>query len=200
MHFPLLFIPLLPVALAGGFAHAPNFAITANVKVNSRDPLSVAQGWNLTSYHIAPCYDYAVFTNITGRTFYANGTTSEFDTHTSDILSDGGTPPWPWGTIVSPSNATDDQGRRNVYINCGLGTPGLVVQKTRGYPRVIYGTGEFYVCNSTLLYGPAITLYYREENEKTPTGCADVELKTKCLEDETTHEFQRESWCVEDNE
>lgn len=59
----------------------------------------------------------------------------------------------------------------------------------------MYGTGEFYVCNSTLLYGPAITLYYKEEKKETPEGCTDVELRTRCLDDETMHEFQRDSWC-----
>ena len=79
-----------------------------------------------------------------------------------------------------------------MFINCGIGTPGVEVKKG---PRVVYGTGEFYVCNSTLLYGPAITLYYREGDQKTPGGCENVELKTWCLEDETEHEFQRDSWC-----
>jgi hypothetical protein len=187
-------IPLLaPLALAKYITHAPNFAITADLPPNS--PLAVAQGWNLTSYHIQPCYDYAVFTNETGRTFYANGTTEDISTHSANILSDGGTPPWPWGTIVSAANATDDQGRRNVFVNCGLGTAGLEVKKVRRDTEVVYGSGDFYVCNSTLLYGPAITLYYRESEESTPTGCEDVKLRTKCLADETERELQRDSWC-----
>jgi hypothetical protein len=172
---------------------APNFAI--NARIPSDNPLSIADGWNLTSYHIQPCYDYAVFTNVTGRTFYANGTNEEFSGRTSNILSDGGTPPWPWGTIVSPANATDAQGRRNVFINCGTGTEGLRVEKAGRAGRVVYEGGEFYVCNSTLLYGPAITLYYREEKEDTPEGCADVQLETKCLDDQTEHEYQKDSWC-----
>ncbi|KAF2118451.1 hypothetical protein BDV96DRAFT_597277 [Lophiotrema nucula] len=190
-------LSLLASLAAASTTRAPNFAITASLPPNS--PLKAAQGWNLTSYHITPCYDYAVFNNHEGRTFYANGTASNFSSHTSNILSDGGSPPWPWGTIISAANSTDSEGRRNVYINCGLGTPGLeVVSGRRGQaPSVSYGSGEFYVCNSTLLYGPAITLYYREKREETPESCSDVQLKTKCLDDATEHEFQRDSWCQE---
>ncbi|KAF2261861.1 hypothetical protein CC78DRAFT_546307 [Lojkania enalia] len=145
-----------------------------------------------------PCYNYAVFTNATGRTFYANGTFEEISSCTSDILSDGGTPPWPWGTIITPNNETDGEGRRNVFINCGTGTPGVEVRKKRrNGPRVVYGEGEFYVCNSTLLFGPAMTLYYREKAESTPGNCADVVLRTKCVDDKTEREFQRDSWCEE---
>ncbi|KAF2739203.1 hypothetical protein EJ04DRAFT_508918 [Polyplosphaeria fusca] len=174
---------------------APNFAIKAKIPADS--PLKAANDWNLTSYHIMPCYDYAVFTSDPGRTFYANGTKDDFKSHTSNILSDGGTPPWPWGTIISAANATDDQGRRNVYINCGTGTTGLEVLKPpRGGPTVEYGHGDFYVCNSTFLYGPAIALYWRERKDETPKGCSNVVLTTECLDDETEHEFQRDSFCT----
>ncbi|KAF2253584.1 hypothetical protein BU26DRAFT_560875 [Trematosphaeria pertusa] len=171
---------------------APNFRITAAFAQDS--PLSeVAGGWNLTSYHITPCYDYAVFTNHTGRTFYANGTDEQFANHTSNLLSDGGTPPWPWGTVVAAANATDDEGRRPVYINCGQGTPGFQVADWPG--TVYYGTGTFYVCNATLLYGPAIALYWRKKVDQTPEGCANVELQAWCLDDDTEHELQRNSTC-----
>jgi hypothetical protein len=174
----------------------PSFSIKAHLSPSS--PLKAAENWNLTSYHITPCYDYAVFTADPGRIFYANGTDDEFASGTSNILSDGGTPPWPWGTIISAANATDSQGRRNVNINCGEGTSGLKVNKeVRGDPTVAYGDGQFYVCNSTLLYGPAIALYFKEAGEKTPAECSDVVLGVECANDETEHDFQRDSWCKE---
>jgi hypothetical protein len=193
---------LLACMLLGGIAAAapacstaPNVAIVASLAPGS--PLAGVQGWNLTSYHITPCYDYAVFTNQSGRTFYANGTDAEFGSHAANILSDGGTPPWPWGTIVAPANQTDGQGRRNVFINCGIGTPGLEVVKNRsGGGKLVYGTGEFYVCNSTLPYGPAVALYYREKGGALFEGCADVELLTKCLSDDSRREFQQDSLCL----
>jgi hypothetical protein len=186
---------LVSLARANHATRAPNLSIT--VKIAADSPLATAQGWNLTSYHIGPCYDYAVFTSATGRTFYANGTADQFATHIPNILSDGGTPPWPWGFIINPVNATDEQGRRNVFINCGIGTPGVEIKREHKDTQVAYGTGEFFVCNSTLLYGPAITLYYRERGDITPQGCADVQLLTKCLSDGTLREFQKLSWCAE---
>ncbi|KAF2650188.1 hypothetical protein K491DRAFT_683224 [Lophiostoma macrostomum CBS 122681] len=197
MHYTFSISLLGPLALASYITHAPNFAITADLPPES--PLAVANGWNLTSYHISPCYDYAVFLNDTGRTFYANGTADDVSTHNLTILSDGGTPPWPWGTIVSAANATDDEGRRNVFIDCGIGTTGLEVERGGRDTEVAYGNGGFYVCNSTLLYGPAIALYYREAEEETPTGCEDVKLRTECLDDETEHNLQQDSWCSRDS-
>lgn len=194
--YAVLVSTLLGIAAAApARSTAPNFAVVANLPAGG--PLASAQAWNLTSYHITPCYDYAVFTNQSGRSFYANGTAAEFGTHSSNVLSDGGTPPWPWGTIVAPANQTDEQGRRNVFINCGTGTPGLeVIKNESGGGKVVYGTGQFYVCNSTLPYGPAIALYYREKDGKLFDGCADVELLTRCLDDNSRREYQQDSFCL----
>ncbi|KAF2464090.1 uncharacterized protein BDR25DRAFT_381721 [Lindgomyces ingoldianus] len=191
---------ILPIAsLTAAIAQAPNFAITA--KLSSSSSLIAIQGWNLTHYHFGACYNYAVFTSGTGRTFYANGTADEFSTHTSNLLSDDGSPFLPWGLIVSAPNATDNQGRRNVYINCGPGTSGVQVKTDGSFPmmgkgpRVVYGTGEFYVCKSNFVYGLAIALYYREAGEETPARCSNVELQTQCLDDRTEHPYQQDSWC-----
>ncbi|KAF1959373.1 hypothetical protein CC80DRAFT_591400 [Byssothecium circinans] len=177
-------------------SNSPNFRITANF--NSESPLSVAaQGWNLTTYHILPGNDYVVLTNNTGRIFYNNGTADDFSSHTSQIWSDGGTPPWPWGVNVAPTSAPDEEGRRNVYVTSGVATPGVEVAEWPG--TVYYTTGTFYVCNSTLLYGPAIALYYKDKNQVTPKECANVELQAWCLNEGSglEHPFARNSTCYE---
>lgn len=184
--FTLVIAQLPDTSSSFNFRIRPDFA-------SYDSPLRAIKGWDLSSYHLSPCYDYAVFTNQTGRIFYANGTAEEFSDRTSTIASDGGSPPWPWGIVVSAANATDSKGRRQVYIDCGAGTPGMSVAD---WPATVYyQTGTFYVCEETFLYGPAIALYWREKVDQTPEGCANVELQAWCLEDETEHEFSRKSTC-----
>ena len=187
--FPLLF----PIVSAGEYlTQALNFYLSAVVP--SYSPLHHIDGWNLTSYHIAAGYDYAVLAELPGRILYESGTDAEFDNHTSQIYSDGGTPPWPWGVYIQPnaSESLDKQGRRHVSIVSGSGTPGIQVN---WLSYLWSGTGQFYACNATLPYGPAITLYFREAEQETPEECSDVFLKSYCLVNGTAHEHQRKAWC-----
>lgn len=213
MHFQTMLLPFLllhPFTPSSATQLKPsnqsfNFGIIAKLPSNSS--LRSIQAWNLTSYHITPCNDYAVFTEKAGRRFYENGTAIQFGLGNSTILSDGGTPPWPWGLQINPPNRTDDQGRRNVYISCGAATSGLAVHpgapgEHGGGPVVTYTDGEtsgsFYVCNSTLPYGPGMALYYRDADKPTPSNCCDLELGTVCLpSNEAEHPFDRPSWCTE---
>ncbi len=77
-------------------------------------------------------------------------------------------------------------------IISGSGTPGVEVFLGLA---VFYSTGEFYACNATLPYRPAIAIYYREADEEAPERCSDVLLQSHYLYNETMHEFQRDSWC-----
>ncbi|KAF2636157.1 hypothetical protein P280DRAFT_522405 [Massarina eburnea CBS 473.64] len=171
---------------------SPNFRIAA--AFNSDSPLSaIAQGWNLTTYHVDPGNNYVVLSNTSSRTFYNNGTADDFTSHTSQVWTDGGTPPWPQGVSVAP----DKEARRGVYVTNGRATPGVEVAE---WPATVYfGTGTWYVCNLTLTYGPAIALYWREKVDNTPEGCANVELQAWCLENGSgvEHPLARNSTCYQ---
>ncbi|KAF2795809.1 hypothetical protein K505DRAFT_373652 [Melanomma pulvis-pyrius CBS 109.77] len=84
---------LLSIVSAADYSyHAPNFYISA--LVSPLGPLKHIEGWNLSSCHIGAGYSYAVLAKSPGRILYANGTASEFAAHMSNILTDGGSPPW----------------------------------------------------------------------------------------------------------
>ncbi|KAK5124076.1 hypothetical protein LTR85_002273 [Meristemomyces frigidus] len=162
---------------------SPNFRLIANVTSCDLDP--PIQNWAVTSYHIGAGELLAVLSSDdAGRAFYVNGTPSDIRYGSAEILSDGGTPTFPYGFIVPPANQTDGNGRRDVQINAGDGTTGVAIA---GFPNPIpsltYGNaaagesfGGWYACNTTLPYGPAIVLYYRSLHDATPAGCADLTL------------------------
>jgi hypothetical protein len=187
------------------FNHAANFKLVADVTSSDLSPS--IQNWELTSYHISPCYDYAVlqdpaaYNNAGGRPFYANGTASEIRFHQGNLLSDGGTPPFPYGFIVPSLNTTDGDGRRAIAINCGAGTNQVGISTFPDpEPKLVsyaYGAGQFYVCNATLPYGPAIQLFVRDFESATPDDCAEVNLIPQCVFDGASHPFGAEVGCYQ---
>ncbi len=162
------------------------------VDVTSHDLEPSIQDWAVSSYHIGPCYSYAVLLPYNGsadysRAFYVNGTSSDVKGGTSNIITDGGTPPVPYGVDVPAAKDADKDGRRPVQMNCGEGTPGVIISRRADTnPRLRYNDkadnepfGGWYACNSSLIYGPAVVLYYRGREEATPKGCADLTLYTE---------------------
>ncbi|KAK4546117.1 hypothetical protein LTR36_002254 [Oleoguttula mirabilis] len=166
---------------------SPNFRLLANV--TSCDLTPSIQNWALTSYHVGAGEAVAVLTSDhAGRAFYVAGSPTDVRYGNASIFSDGGTPPFPEGLVVSQANETDDQGRRSVRINAGDGTIGVALAAfPNPIPSLTYGNaaeaesfGGWYACNTTLPYGAAIALYYRSLQEATPGGCADVTLLPEC--------------------
>lgn len=129
-----------------------------------------------------------------------NGTAEEVRYNQGDLLTDGGTPPFPFGVSIDPANVTNTHGEHNVYINAGLGEPGVgLVQFPSPIPYMGYAEGGgYYACNNTLLYGPAIQLLYRYYEETTPEGCVDVTLLPQCVVNGTFEEFGNTVNCYED--
>jgi hypothetical protein len=174
-----------------------NFKLVAHVTGSDLTPS--IENWELTSYHITPCYDYAVLTEASvnggGRIFYVNGTADEVSNGEEDMLSDGGTPPTPYGIFLGGTDSTD---RRPVQITCGRGTGGVdIVSGPRGVPQLNYGTGKsnFYACNSTLPSGPAIEVFLREGSEPYQAGCANITLIAKCASATPSHSTAANSKC-----
>jgi len=186
------------------FSRATNFKLVADPLRHDLKPS--IQSWEVTSYHVSPCYDYAVLqdpkmsNSSGGRLFYANGTNSH--PFYTNILSDGGKPAAPYGMTIAQRNETDTLGRRPVRINCGAGTGGLGVARMAGSrdPHLTDANptlGWFYACNSTLPFGPAIQLFFASHtfDEKTPTGCTVVDLLPQCVMNGTSGPFVQEVDC-----
>ena len=187
-------VPIMPDPLP--FGEGTNFKLVAQVQHGDFKPS--IKNWELSSYHVAPCLDYAVLSKPgKGRTFYANGTATELQSKQGDLLSDGNTPPTPYGFIIPKQNETED-GRRPVSINCGAGTPGVGVTfppiKQPQVAQLSYSVGSFFACNKTLPYGPAIALYFSTMSVR-PKGCAQIKLFPECVHDGEVHAFANSVSC-----
>ncbi|KAK5137662.1 hypothetical protein LTR08_007957 [Meristemomyces frigidus] len=167
-----------PAPTAPTLPTSPNFRLIANITCEDLTPS--LQNWPLTSYHTGAGTALAVLTpptaNATGRAFYLSGTVSDIQASNASVLSDGGTPPFPYGLVVPAASASGAQ--RAVQINAGDGTPGVNFSHSPPTsPFLTYdAAGAWYACNATLPYGPAVVLYYRSAGEGKPAGCAGVML------------------------
>ncbi|KAL8947300.1 MAG: hypothetical protein Q9222_006402 [Ikaeria aurantiellina] len=103
---------------------------------------------------------------------FLNGTLKELEERKGDLVfgfGEGGR--LPYGFVINKVNASYNP----VEINAGPGTKGIYISagvlKYNDPPP-----GGFYACNETLLYGPAVQLFYKPKPETTPSGCEDVAL------------------------
>ncbi|KAF2459810.1 hypothetical protein BDY21DRAFT_178446 [Lineolata rhizophorae] len=187
----VLSFPSSPVFPRDGpsLSHAPNFKLTAHVTGTDLNPS--IEGWVLSGSHIMPCYSWVILedpTNSPGRIFYENGTAEEIRYNAGAVLSDGGSPPWPWSFIV-PDEENEDHGR-GVQVNCGAPTKGVYLPQFPDQDPVLrYGGGRFYACDADILYGPRVTLFYRDAEAETPSGCAEIDLVPHCVMDGAQHNF-----------
>ncbi|KAK3719269.1 hypothetical protein LTR37_004488 [Vermiconidia calcicola] len=180
-------------ATAPTYTTSPNFRLVASVKKNDLSPS--IDDWTVSTYHLGACYEAAVMTPSDtddedyGRTFYANGTNSDIQDGKGDIVTDGATPPTPYGFTVPQLDQTDDDDRRAVQIICGEGTPGVAITRSsNSRPHLIYNDqagnetfGGWYACNAALGPDNEVILYYRSSEEETPDGCADLILYPECV-------------------
>ncbi|KAI0466020.1 hypothetical protein F4859DRAFT_340816 [Xylaria cf. heliscus] len=76
------------------------FRLVANVTDPATDLTPSVDGWELQGIHTGAGLNDAVLTSETGRIFYHNGTAAEIRFGEGSILSDGGSPPFPYGIYV----------------------------------------------------------------------------------------------------
>jgi hypothetical protein len=172
-----------------------NFRLVANVTANDLTPS--INDYVLTSYHTGAGQAYAVLvpntTPTSGRIFYTNGTAEEVRYRRSNVLTDGGSPPFPFGIVINEDES--------VSVNAGLGSAGL---NLANFPDPIsklsaVGKGGFYACEKPLPSGPAVQVFTKAYEEETPAGCADVSLLAQCSEGTgVQHPFAQVSGCYAD--
>ncbi|KFY37364.1 hypothetical protein V495_07223, partial [Pseudogymnoascus sp. VKM F-4514 (FW-929)] len=130
-----------------------------------------------------------------GRQFYVNGTAEDVRYNRGNILTSGGTPPFPFGIQISPAPAT------SVSINAGLGTSGVGLER---FPSPItYLTAPeaatYVACTTQLPYSVGVTLNVLRTGEEVPAECAKVTLFPECAEgDGSVHETENIVQCYED--
>lgn len=128
----------------------------------------------LEPYHIYPAFNYATLYPKTARDpgiiGFLNGTKQELEDDQGDLIFNLGQAGI-YGFVIDRVNSTYNP----IEINAGTGTKGIYInQGVIKYNNPI--SGGFYACNSTLLYGPAVQLFFKPKFITTPTGCEDVQL------------------------
>ncbi|KAI1097987.1 hypothetical protein F4804DRAFT_325997 [Jackrogersella minutella] len=182
--------------------------------VGSSKQLSVPiQGAALEGAHVGAGLNTAVLNATSpGQIFYQNGTVEEVSTDRSSIVTDGGTPLYPYGLDII-LNATDPSSPVAAAINVGIGTQGVTLTTPASEPGVLhYGTTGFMACDETLAYyGPSWHFAVVKTFEETaaiaaiiPDNCVQINLLPLCatLEDlpagsVSSHEFANEVRCFE---
>ncbi|KAL2016166.1 hypothetical protein VTK56DRAFT_4106 [Thermocarpiscus australiensis] len=173
------------------------FNLVAHVTDPDSDLTPSVEGLLLTTAHTGAGLSAAVFEDQNGRIFYQNGTARDEST----LLTDGGTPPFPFSLQVQPAG----EARRIVDISMGQGTFHYV--DARGRLVNALGAGTWLACDAVVPYynQTFTTLQYAYDGVADPAGregCATIELRARCTElnelpDDaySTHEFAKEVHC-----
>ncbi|GAW23417.1 hypothetical protein ANO14919_129760 [Xylariales sp. No.14919] len=196
------------------------FRLVANVTDPATDLTPSVDGWELRGIHTGAGLNDAVLTSETGRIFYHNGTASEIHYAQGSILSDGGSPPFPYGIYVQTADEFDATypAEHDVTINVGSGTIGvsLLAFPDPYFYVTAHAQGTFVACPRTVpYYGAEFTVvrfaYDTFDNataqfeRNVPAGCTAITLIPECdvLPDLpegslSSHQFASPSKCYED--
>ncbi|KAI1086117.1 hypothetical protein F5B19DRAFT_480386 [Rostrohypoxylon terebratum] len=209
------FVSAVPFDTRGSGASSTGFKLIATI-VNSDKKLSVPiQGAALEGAHVGAGLNTAVL-NITtpGEIFYQNGTAEDVRAGKVNILTDGGTPLYPYGIGIY-INETSPASPVAASINGGSGTLGVSLQaaKTGLAPGILhYGAASFMACDESLAYyGPswkfAVVKAYETDKEKPiaiPENCVQINLHPLCASlpalpagSVSSHEFANRIPCFE---
>ncbi|KAI4862361.1 hypothetical protein F4820DRAFT_430662 [Hypoxylon rubiginosum] len=201
--------PFQPRALSS----SKGFKLVARIVGPSKDLSVPIQGALLEGAHVGAGMSTTVL-NATnpGVIFYQNGTAEEVQQGVSSILSDGGTPLFPFG-LSAYLNSTDAASPVALAINGGIGTTGVTLTKPAGgrAGELEWGAASFIACDETLAYyGPswrfAVVKDLVSPNVKSviPDNCVQINLLPLCttLPDlpsgsMSSHEFANEIACYE---
>ena len=128
---------------------------------------------------------------MAGRPAHLNGTITDFANKNTDLIFEGSQ--YPYGFVINMYNKSSQP----IEINAGSGTRGIYLY--RGHVRYndppadgFYGMCTLILvirppeaferlitvaCNNTLLYGPALQLFYKPRPLCIPRACSAVRLR-----------------------
>ncbi|KAI0429531.1 hypothetical protein F5Y09DRAFT_309980 [Xylaria sp. FL1042] len=196
------------------------FRLVANVTDPATDLTPSVDGWELQGIHTGAGLNDAVLTSETGRIFYHNGTAAEIRFGEGSILSDGGSPPFPYGIYVQTEDQFDATypAEHDVAINVGSGTIGvsLLAFPDPYFYLTAHAQGTYVACPRTVPYYNAeyvvVRFAYDTFDSDTalfvrnvPEGCTAITLIPECdtlpeLPEGSisSHEYAANSKCYED--
>ncbi|KAI1075762.1 hypothetical protein F5B20DRAFT_558524 [Whalleya microplaca] len=200
------------------------FRLIANVTDPSTDLNPPINNWVFSGIHVGAGLNDAVLLADsgadTGRIFYHNGTAEEIRYGKGSILTDGGTPPFPFGIYVQGNNesAPQDPSEYGVDVNVGSGTIGVSLEQFPDPYTYLTGgsTGVFIACPRNEPYYQKEYIVIRRSYDTTdpvtalpvhhvPKDCTAIRLIPECatLNDlpegsTASHEFAANTKCYED--
>ncbi|KAK3899996.1 hypothetical protein C8A05DRAFT_17650 [Staphylotrichum tortipilum] len=139
------------------------------------------------------------------RLFYLNGTTPQIRARQATILTDGGTPPFPFSLQVQRPG---EEGRV-AAVSVGSGMPGAVERGrgvVNGWDRDGKGRGGWWVCEEMVAYYNRVfeVVRYAYDGKAPGEGCKAVRLVARCAVlnelpagSLSSHEFVGEVGCEE---
>ena len=159
------------------------FQLVAKLTHHSHDLTPSVNGWTVASAHTGAGSAAAILTSdpTVARIFYENGTAAEVAAKKTTLITDGGTPPAPYGVLVPAQGSSGLIG-----INVGAGTFNTVVKTAPGHPVVVNGLGQgtYLACNAEIPYYPGqtfVTLQYQYGTTgAVPGGCVAIDLVPQC--------------------
>lgn len=192
------------------------FHLIARASGDDDDPLGVT-GLSFVAIHTGAAISQGVL-NTTAlsdtRTYYLNGTEAQQRAGKTRILSDGGTPLFPWAIGIAPSLV--DEGENIITVNAiDRGTPMTIVTGHDSYMVSGDGGGTFVACDRYVKYYEENTTVvgYVTASEKDgsgedvydiPDGCTMIALQPVCAELEalpegsiSSHEHVLEVGCFD---
>lgn len=204
-----------PTSLSTGFR------LIANVTDPSKDLDPPVNNWVFNAIHTGAGFNDAVLEadgDDSGRIFYQNGTAAELRYAQGHVLTDGGTPPFPFGISIAGPDEVDANGYHDVSVNAGSGN--VSVQLTQFpvvYPILRAGTsGTYIACPQVVPYYNAeyITIRWAYDvfnsttalyDHQVPDACVAINLVPECATLNTlpegslsSHEYAANSTCYAD--
>ncbi|KAK4465444.1 hypothetical protein QBC42DRAFT_261232 [Cladorrhinum samala] len=196
----------VPARRAAQTSTSNAFFLVAHVTDSNHDLSPSVNNYVLSTAHTGAGMNAAILTSApatSGRIFYENGTADEVQAGQTHILTDGATPPVPFGIYIQDPS----QPSSSIPINGGQGT----ISSISGSDPVLtngQGEGTFLACNETIPYYNLnfITLHYSyDASPAVPENCAPIVLVPQCtqlnaLPDNaySSHEFAVQVPCYED--
>ncbi|KAI0860356.1 hypothetical protein F4860DRAFT_479583 [Xylaria cubensis] len=196
------------------------FRLVANVTDPATDLTPSVDGWELQGIHTGAGFNDAVLTSESSQIFYHNGTAAEIRFGEGSILSDGGSPPFPFGIYVQGEDQFDATypAEHDVTINVGSGTIGvsLLAFPDPYFYLTAHATGTFVACPRTVPYYNqtfnVVRFAYDTFDPDTalpvhnvPEGCTAITLIPECdtlpeLPEGSlsSHEYAADSKCYKD--
>ncbi len=164
---------------------SPGFRLVINITDLARDFSPSIQYTYLTTIHTGAAQNLlGIGDDSTSRIFYINGTATEFMIGQATTISDGATPPVPFGFTLHPD--AEGSPMSTAHLDAGLGDKGYVLTRFP-VPYVFLAPEQMAICYESVPYYKDQLLYILKQlnwsiSKVLPDNCAPVRLMAECAD------------------